>query len=803
MNTTDFTNMAYPDHNVPDSVKNTKEFGLKMVEYMYGRHYTYRNSYLNWRDNWEANYLYMEGRQNEAIYKDQFRLNKGSGAEDESFMNVNWQILPILPKFRDQMVSMLTKRTTKVVCNAVNPLAETEKNKKIYKMLTQIELAPEIEQAVALGAEVEVEPDVPETPEDMELYILSGGLKLSEEMASELGIELVMGDDKWLKMMPQLVDDVMCTGRATIRKYEDSLGRLQVEAMRPQECLYDFTTKQDYSNVRWGGAFKFMTATEFREFASGELSEDEISRLITTYKGTTDRYWVYNGPNNYAYNGGDQDQYIAVLDYWFFATNKLVAEKKQTKFGDKAVVLRDEKWNPPTESKYKKEKLEKEYEVVYRGFWVVGSQTVLRYGLETNMGRNLGKFKAYPPMVTYIHQNRDGYPMPYAERVRPMADQIQVNWLKFQNLVAKEPPPGLAIDANSVVDVAIGKAGTYKLSDLIQVYTQTGNWFYNNVDPTTGERSAGYPIMPINTSYAPAMAQALQNIQTNIDLIRQIFGFNDLTDGTTPNPKTLVGVGEMAVQATNNAIYPIQNGLGLLKIMTAQSVLSSIKAIVRKRPYGDYMRDAIGRGSVYIELPESLRNFDYEVELEELMTDEQRAEINRMVDIQLSVRQQQGGVGGIELDDAIAIRRCKTLKQAELLLISRKKKREVTDQEKQQANIQMQTESTIQSAQASAEMEMQKEQMLAQMKMEQTMIAEKEKRKAILLQHELRMKELALEIQAKTAVASITGEYGVERAEVMAEAQEYSAELNAMTAEKKAQEQKEKSSEKRTPVSKT
>lgn len=799
MNPINFTEMSYPDHNVPDSVKNTKEFGLKMVEYMYGRHYTYRNSYLNWRDNWERNYLYMEGRQSESIYKDQFRLNKGDGGEDESFMNVNWQILPILPKFRDQMVSMITKRTTKVVCNAVNPLAETEKDKKIFKMLAQVALAPEIEKAMELGVEVDVEPEVPETPEDLELYIMSGNLKLAEEMAAELGIELVMGDDKWLKMMPQLIDDVMCTGRATVRKYEDAQGRLQVEAVRPQECLYDFTTKQDYSNVRWGGTFKFMTANEFRQFASGEIPEHEISELITTYKGTTDRYWVYNGPNNYAYNGSDQDQYIAVLDFWFFGTNKLVAEKKQTKYGDKAVILRDEKWNPPAESKYKKEKLEKEYEVVYRGFWVVGSQTVLRYGLETNMGRNLGKYRAYPPMVTYIHQNRDGYPMPFSERVIPAADLIQVNWLKFQNLVAKEPPPGLAIDATTVLNVANGKGGAYKLTDLIQIYTQTGNYYYNPIDPVTGERIQGYPITPINTSYAPAMAQALQNIQTNIDLIRQIFGFNDITDGTTPNPKTLVGVGEMAVQATNNAIWPIQNGLGLLKIMTAQSVLPSIKAIVRKRPYGGYMRDAIGAGSRYLELPESLRNFDYEVELEELMTDEQRAEINRMIDIQLSVRQQQGGVGGIELEDAFAIRRCKTLKQAELLLVSRKRKREVEDQKKQMANIQAQTQSTVQSSQATAEMAMQQKQMEMEFEMQKVAMTQKEERKSLLLNHELKMKQLAMELQIKTAVASITGEYGVEKAEVMAEAQTYGAELNAEKAEKMAKKRAEKS----TPVSKT
>lgn len=773
MNTKDFNKVTYPEHNVPDAEKEMPEFGLKMAEYIYGRHYQYGTQYTSWRDSWERNYLYMEGRQPVQQYQDMFLLNKGQGGEDESFLNVNWQILPILPKFMDLVTSMITKRTTKVTCNAINPIAESEKDKKIFAILADAEMAPLYEELAKAGIQAgpnsgEAEP--PQTPEDLELYILSGGLKLAQEMAAELGIEMVMGDDKWMKIMPQLVADLFCTGRAVTREYLDSTGKLRVEAVRPQECLFDYTTKQDYSNVRWGGVFKFMTPTEFRAFASDELSDTEIDDLIHAYKGTTDLYYMHNGPNSRASWGGpDLDQYICVLDYWFYGTNNVTLEVQDTKFGGKKVRMKPDTWTPSEDTRSKKQKIQKQYEVVYQGFWVVGSQTVLKYGKMKNQGRNGSRYKAEPPMHVYIHQNRDGYPLPMAERVLPAADLIQVNWLKFQNLVAKEPPPGMQIDQNAVLNVANGKGGSYKFSDLLQIYTQTGNILTNPMDPETGERIQGYPIMPLNLNFAPAQAQALQNIQTNIDFIRQILGFNDLTDAQTPNPKTLVGVGELAVQSTNNAIYPLQNGLGLLKIMTAKSVICRLKALVKGQGYNGYIRDTIGVGARYLEVSEGIRDFDYEIELEELLNDEQRAEINRMVDIQLSVRQQGGGVGGIEIEDAFAIRRCKTLKQAELLMVSRKKKREAEDMQKQQANMQMQTESQMAVAQSTAQSKLQEAEMLAQFEIQKVATTESEKRKSMVLQHELRMKELALEVQAKTAVATITGEYKIEAEEMRIE----------------------------------
>ena len=72
----------------------------------------------------------------------------------------------------------------------------------------------------------------------------------------------------------------------------------------------------------------------------------------------------------------------------------------------------------------------------------------------------------------------------------------------------------------------------------------------------------------------------------------------------------------------------------------------------------------------------------------------------------------------INLEDAIDIREIRNVKLANQLLKIRRKKKEQRDRQIQQQNIQMQTQSNTQAAQAAAQAEVQKEQALAQTKMQ-------------------------------------------------------------------------------------
>ncbi len=707
----DFKGSIYPDTNVSDAEKNTKEFGLRMIRYMYGTHLQWGMRWRGWVDQWELNYLYMEGNQPIGKYTEAYSLGKGSGGSDESAVNIDYAVLPIAPKYMD-LVKQKTSRRTRVMLNAVNPLAETARDRKEYYLRAQIasqEFLAAMEEEFGIEL-LDKDPEIPKNNEDLEVYKLAGGLKLSQEIGAELGIELVMGEDKWKEIEPELIMDSFCTRRAVAWEEEDSTGKLRVYSVRPQDSLFDYSRTKNYSDARYGGRFKRNTIAEFRALASGQVAKEELDEMCRSLPGRIDTYWLYSSTyNNYNTNpSSDREQWIVTLPFYFRSTNKITKEEMIGKYGDMLMNDVPEDYEVPEEklknkrkaldtifdpvelkkaqveiaklekqAKQSRKKIQKEYEVIYKGEWIIGTDIILNYGLLHNQGRNNGKYKTPPPMHVWIENNRDGYQKPRAQMIIPALDMIQKAWLKHQSLTANEPPPGYTVDVNGVLNVDLGQ-GPVKATDLVKMWKQTGAYYYNGIDPITGERT-DRPINPMILDFSIPKQRAIEDMLAGVDIVRQILGFNETTDASTVPAKTGLGVSQGSFAATNNVLTPFAESISGLKLMVAGSVLCRIKVICKNREMGGYMRKGIGEGYRFLTVPPEVAEFDYEFELEEMMSDEAQQVVEGWIQTQLSVRQQGGGVGGIDIADALMIRRCKNLKQAELLLIARVKKRQQED----------------------------------------------------------------------------------------------------------------------------
>lgn len=66
---------------------------------------------------------YAEGLQSSTKYKD--LMNKSG---DDSYLNLDWSIVPIIPKFVDVIVGSMTNQDYKITCTAIDPLS-TQKEK--------------------------------------------------------------------------------------------------------------------------------------------------------------------------------------------------------------------------------------------------------------------------------------------------------------------------------------------------------------------------------------------------------------------------------------------------------------------------------------------------------------------------------------------------------------------------------------------------------------------------------------------------------------------------------------------------
>ena len=102
-----------------------------------------------------------------------------------------------------------------------------------------------------------------------------------------------------------------------------------------------------------------------------------------------------------------------------------------------------------------------------------------------------------------------------------------------------------------------------------------------------------------------------------------------------------------------------------------------------------------------------LHLYDFGIFIELQPDEEEKARLEN--NIQMALQQQS-----IELEDAIDLREIKNIKLANQLLKIRRKKKQERDRQLQMENIQAQTQSNTQAAQAAAQVEMQKNQAITQ-----------------------------------------------------------------------------------------
>ena len=133
--------------------------------------------------------------------------------------------------------------------------------------------------------------------------------------------------------------------------------------------------------------------------------------------------------------------------------------------------------------------------------------------------------------------------------------------------------------------------------------------------------------------------------------------------------------------------------------------------------------------------------YNFGVRIVKEMEDEERAYLEQ--NIQISLQQQQ-----LDIEDAIAIRNIRDINQAELLLISRRKKRMKAMQEQAMQNSQMQAQIQQQSAQATSQAKMQEMQMQAQIEAQKMQLQAQLEAQMEQIRHQNRMQVEMLKAQA-------------------------------------------------------
>lgn len=690
---------------------------------------------------------YAAGTQDTSIYKQILNsLDPDNG--DGSLMSLDWTPVPIVPKFAKIVVNKIISSYRYPQVEAVDPLSQSEKDVKKRKIAARIENKAKFQEAKAAGLEVDIDPDrLPETPEEAEIF-LETNVKTDAEIAAQLGTQMTLSWNNFdERVYRRVVEDLVSCGMGVSKRINDPNYGISQEYVDPKLFIHNVTEDPTLSDLMYAGHIKTLSIAELKRFAGSRFTEKEYQNIA---QGVMNKHG--NDPSAFTRRQiGDTvniqdmpyDEYsVQVLDFEFMSVDSMVYEKKMSRFGNQGFYFKGEKWEVPKNSVYDRDIVNMNNATVYGGSYIIGTDFVYNYDQCNNVPKNIHDLTRARLSYSVVANNiRNMIPKSLVSSVIGFADQLQLSHLKLQQAVAKAKPDGIIIDIEGLENVDLGRGGELTPLQLQDIYEQTGVMYYRSKNPEGGFQNP--PIREINNS--------IRNINELISLynhylrmIRDATGINEVVDGTTPKGEALVGVNQMAVSASNNALYDITNSAMIYYRRVCEDIVKCLQILPSESVLYQVYEKAIGKTNMSVlNSFKDLPMYNFGVRVLSDLSDADRQYLEQNIQIALSQKE-------IDLEDAIAIRNIKDIDQAERLLIIRRKKRMAQQQAMQQANIQAQSQANAQAAQAGMQAEVQKEQVLAQLEMQKKQMEFEMKAQLAQMEHQMRME-----------MEKLKGEYGI------------------------------------------
>lgn len=699
-----FTKAAWDDYN-----KNSFKFG-------------YNDKY-----NIDTIKAYAQGRQSTTKYKPLLGVDKDS---DESWMNIDWSILPIVPKFRRIAVNKLMESEDDIIATPIDALAQDEmaaefaaKKTKVMMREAMRKINPELLQSPAL----EPEPGEPQDLEELEMQNAFSS-KHNSAMEAEMGIALVFDQNDLQDKRRTNTEELFDVGYAGYREWIDENNKIRVRTVRPDNLIVSACRNADFSDKFYAGEIVELTISDLKKVSGDQFSEDDFKDIASKMKGQ------YGNPNsisdfrrsNNAY-GYDTNR-VRVLDIEFYSTNEMVYEQRVDRRGNLIFGRAGFEDRNKVKDKFKRTSIK----VIYTAKWIIGTDMMYDFGLATDMKR--AKSSMSDTELSFHFRATDFYDMRAVgkmQNVMPIADAIQLAWYKLQNALAQAVPGAWSIDLGALEDVALG-AGGKKMTpkELLDMFWQRNIMVYRSQNM----QGQGTPNKPVEYQANASFGEVKlywEQILNYIELIRQIMGLNELTDGSTPNSRTLTTVAKMAGQASNNALGDIEYAERRLREKLAGAVVLRLQDVVQRTDVKGYIR-SLGTNTIkYFQMSPQFSLYELGVKLEQKPTAEARMRLLSMLD-------QYAAAGITRPEDHFLVEGASNLKQAQEILAYKVKKR-------------------LEEKQGEA---MQQQQMNGQIQQQSAQVAEQSKQQTLQLEYSLKteLEKVKGEIQMQIASLKLQNE---------------------------------------------
>ena len=712
-----------------------------------------RELFYHARHRYEVIKSYAMGNQSINKYRPLLGVSEES---NESWLAIDWSIIPIVPKFRRIALGKLNKIGYNIDATPIDALANDEvedffAQSKAKLMMRQ--QAMKVDPALLEDPILQIEPGEAKDMEELEIQ-MNYTFKHQMALEAEQGIKLILEQNEVEKMREKIKEDQFDYGVAGYKEFIDSNGAIKIRTINPRNILINHCKSNDFSDASYVGEIIEMTISDLKQMAGNEFTPEEYQDIAKNVLGK------YGNPREWPstlsiYNKGYDRFKIRILDLEFFSVNEMVYEQRTDKRGNKIYArARFEDRNK------RKEKFERvAFKVVYKGKWIIDTPYIFDYGLATDMKR--AKSSLMDTKLSYHLYAPEFWDMRaygMMEQLIPIADAIQIAWYRLQNAINQARPKGIVIEMGALEDIPLG-AGGKKLSPMkvLDLYNKTGTLVYRKAD-SQGRMTNYKPIEELENGLGRDVMNYYQIIQNHIQMVRDITGMNEMTDGSTPDPRTLTTVAKLAYEGTNNSLAHIISGEKKLLESLSNAVILRLQDVASVGGVKGYIRSLGSNTMKFFQVSPKLALYEFGIFIEDKPTDEQRAMLMQQV--------QAGQANGmLDIEDAIIIQNTDNLKAAQQILAYKIKKRKEQAQQEAMQQQQMNADVQTQSAQAAEQAKQQTLQVEAQVK-SQLIQVEKELEGKLLemkYQYELQLEEMRQNGKLKSKKMENKGKKSVQR----------------------------------------
>jgi len=699
MNTYANPNSAFPSQTVPDAEKSSVEYGRQVaqaIESEWWRQGGNGTRFATTYNRFHSLRLYARGEQPVQKYKDELSING-----DMSYLNLDWKPVAVISKFVDIVANGMNNKLYEIKAFAQDPVSLKKRTDYANSILQDMRAKPYLENMQStLGINQYNTSDkdtLPESEDELDLH-MQLSYKQSIEIAEEEVINQTLKKNRFDNIKKRFNYDLVTIGIGATKSNWNKANGVTIDYVDPSDLIYSYTEDPNFEDIYYVGEIKNLTIPEIaKQFP--ELTEDELTKIQQT-RG-------YQRENLYGWNGYDQNT-VQVLFFEYKTYNTQVFKIKETDQGLEKALEKTDQFNPPKNDGFSR--VSRKIEVLYKGVKIIGNNKLIEWRLANNMTRPFADTTKVEMSYTICAPRLyKGSIESLVSKITGFADMIQLTHLKLQQVMSRIVPDGVFLDMDGLAEVDLGNGTNYNPAEALNMYFQTGSIVGRSLTQEGGMNAGKVPIQELTTSSGQAkIGSLIQTYQYYLQMIRDVTGLNEARDGSAPEKDTLVGLQKMAVNASNTATRHLMQGSLWLTLRTCENISLKIADSLNFPLTLNSLKNSISTYNVAtLSEIQNLNNHDFGIFLELEPEEEEKAVLEQ--NIQMSIQQ-----GGIDLEDAIDIRRIKNLKLANDVLKQKRKKKQKDEQANQQAMIKAQADANAEASERSAQAEMQKQQALAQ-----------------------------------------------------------------------------------------